>query len=90
MKISKETKTDENGKYSFIGLPEGAYEISLESSGGTLKETKVVPSISNGTIFELDFGLEIESVSKVVEWGLSILVRRRCFKSVFRVDYSVV
>ena len=59
-----ETKTDSDGRFSFEELPEGQYEIFLKSVTPALREIKEVPILPPGSVFEVDFGLEIASIGE--------------------------
>ena len=62
-KIEKQTTTDSKGQYSFTNLPEGSYEVKLESNGtGILEQTVETRLISDGNTYEADFGLEFGSI----------------------------
>ena len=60
--FQKQATSDGSGRYSFVRIPVGLYEIWLESATPALREIKEVPILADGSVFEVDFGLEIGSI----------------------------
>ena len=61
--IEKDTKTDVNGHYRFVDLPEDNYAIKLEDAL-TREETKQTGILFNGETSKLDFGVEVGEISQ--------------------------
>ncbi len=62
--FERETKTDNNGYYSFANLPEDLYEITLLRIGTTLEETKQTGLLLNEKTYKFDFGVEVGTLGE--------------------------
>ena len=62
--FAKQTLTDQQGKYSFPGVPAGRYQLVVEYSGFVQTEKKVV--VGAGQTTAVDFTLNIAAASTLV------------------------
>jgi hypothetical protein len=63
-KTERSTKTNNQGEYDFDNLPVGSYELTIYGEG-FLKESRKTHFLQKGEILEMDFGLQVGTLSCV-------------------------
>ncbi len=63
--VTYSSQTDNEGRYAFLRLPQGRYQISAASSGFASSDASVVP-VSGGQRLSLDLTLQVQPVQQSI------------------------